>query len=180
MFYPVGSDHVLQERGASDFSPVWKGIFKCRTMPITKRNFAVRPADKPPDNLQSFFFEPEKHPAIRVPYFRPIPSYFPALQAPSPSIPLYVTTVFRCSFYAEAPAFWGGTMTQAGSGQYEKVIACYRNNSMQNFFALPLVHHPGPLRALRVGLWGYPGPWGNPESQTGGRFPSAYTKHGSI
>ncbi len=104
MFYPVGSDHVLQERGASDFSPVWKGIFKRGTM---KRSFAVRPADKPPDNLQSFFFEPEKHPAIRVPYFRPIPSYFPALQAPSPSIPLYVTTVFRCSFYAEAPAFWG-------------------------------------------------------------------------
>lgn len=61
-------------------------------------------------------------------------------------------------------------MTQAGSGQYEKVIACYRNNSMQNFFALPLVHHPGSLRALRVGLWGYPGPWGNPESQTGGAF----------
>lgn len=107
MFYPVGSDHVLQERGASDFSPVWKGIFKRRAI---KRSFAVRPADKPPDNLQSFFFEPEKHPAIRVPYFRPIPSYFPALQAPSPSIPLYVTTVFRCSFYAEAPALWGGTM----------------------------------------------------------------------
>ena len=69
MFYPVGSDHVLQERGASDFSPVWKGIFKRGTM---KRSFAVRPADKPPDNLQSFFFEPEKHPAIRVPYFRDI------------------------------------------------------------------------------------------------------------
>ena len=71
-------------------------------------------------------------------------------------------------FTPKRPLFGGGTMTQAGSGQYEKVIACYRNNSMQNFFALPLVHHPGPLRALRVGLWGYPGPWGNPESQTGG------------
>ncbi len=73
-------------------------------------------------------------------------------------------------FTPKRPLFGGGTMTQAGSGQYEKVIACYRNNRMQNFFALPLVHHPGSLRALRVGLWGYPGPWGNPESQTGGAF----------
>lgn len=161
MFYPVGSDHVLQERGASDFSPVWKGIFKRGTMPITKKNLK--------NTLQSGCLTLDPFPPISLRYKRhPLPS------------PFMLQQFSDAAFTPKRPLFGGGTMTQAGSGQYEKVIACYRNNSMQNFFALPLVHHPGPLRALRVGLWGYPGPWGNPESQTGGRFPSAYTKHGSI
>lgn len=161
MFYPVGSDHVLQERGASDFSPVWKGIFKRGTMPITKKNLK--------NTLQSGCLTLDPFPPISLRYKRhPLPS------------PFMLQQFSDAAFTPKRPLFGGGTMTQAGSGQYEKVIACYRNNSMQNFFALPLVHHPGPLRALRVGLRGSPGPWGNPESQTGGGFPGAYTKHGSI
>lgn len=111
------------------------------------------------NTLQSGCLTLDPFPPISLRYKRhPLPSPF-MLQQFSDAV-----------FTPKRPLFGGGTMTQAGSGQYEKVIACYRNNRIQNFFALPLVHHPGPLRALRVGLRGSPGPWGNPESQTGGAF----------